>query len=101
MINLLPGVKTREYISRFLSISMVFVACFLFGPTRLHADPPGPDPYLSVIPSNRDVAASSGTTDFEVSASASGWTAQVTSGGEWLTISKSDNRTVIVTVFLC
>ena len=95
MINLLSGVKTREFISHFLIISVVFVACFLFGPTRLYADPPGPY-YLTVTPSIQPVAASSGTTSFEVKASdQNNWTSQVTSGGDWLTISKPDNFKII------
>jgi hypothetical protein len=94
MINLLSGVKTRKYISHFLSISMVFVACFLFGSTRLYADPPGPGPYLSVEPLTQYVAASSGTTSFKVSTSASSWAYQVISGGDWLMTSKPDNWTI-------
>lgn len=94
MINLLSGVKTREFISHFLIIGVVFAACFLFGPTRLYADPPGPDPYLSVEPLTKDVAASSGTTSFKVSTSASSWAYQVISGGDWLTTSKPDNWTI-------
>jgi hypothetical protein len=95
MINLLSGVKTREFISHFLIISVVFVACFLFGPTSLYADPPGPDARLVVTPSNHNVDAGSGGIFFSVSTnSTTDWNAQVISGGDWLTISKPDNNTI-------
>ena len=55
MINLLSGVKTREYKSFFLIIGAVLVAYFFFGPTGLYAGDPNPDPYLSVDPSHQGI----------------------------------------------
>jgi hypothetical protein len=97
MINLLYGVKTREYKSFFLIIGAVLVACFFFGPTGLYAGDPNPKPYLSVEPSDRPVAAGSGTTSFQVSTNGGtqgGWTPEVLSGGDWLTISKRDDYNI-------
>ncbi len=95
MINLFSGIKTREYISHFLIISMVFVACFFFGPTRLYADPPGPN--LSVSPTTLTVGIDPNYSTSMVpnysrvlvsntGAGALNWTAQVTSGADWLQI---------------
>ncbi len=60
-----------------------------------------PLPALSVSPANRDVTATAGTTTFSVSNSGGGtfdWTAQVISGGGWLTLqsgsSGTDNGTI-------
>jgi hypothetical protein len=46
-------------------------------------------PELSITPSNRDVSKSAGTTTFEVANTGTGtmpWTAVVTAGGDWLSI---------------
>jgi hypothetical protein len=61
-----------------------------------------PPPTLSVSPANRDVTATAGTTAFSVANTGGGtfaWTAQVISGGDWLSIQSgaagTDSGTIV------